>query len=83
MKYIQGTIGLSNILSINKSWKIKCYVDAAFEVHKDMRIPTGGFVTTVTVGSYVHSRKKKLNTKNSTKAELVVVDDVMTQVIWT
>ena len=37
----------------------------------------------VTVGSYVQSSKQKLKTKCSTKAELVVVDDVLTQVICT
>ena len=42
MKYIQVKIGLSLILSIDKSGNIKWYVYAAFAVHKDMRIHTGG-----------------------------------------
>ena len=83
MKYIQGTIGLPLILSIDKSGNIKWYVDALFAVHKDMRIHTGGFVTMGTGGAYVQSSKKKLNTKSSTEAKLVGVDDVLTQVIWT
>ena len=29
------------------------------------------------------SKKQKLNTKSSTKAELVAVDDMMSQIIWT
>ena len=33
-------------------------------------------------GVYVHSSKQKLNTKISTEAELVGVDDVLTQVLW-
>ena len=74
MKYIQGTIGLPLILSINKSGNIKWYVNAEFAVHKDMR-RTGG--------SYVQSSKQKLNTKISTEAELFEVDYVLTQVIWT
>ena len=44
-KYIQWTIGLPLILSIDKSGNIKWYVDAAFAVHKDMRSHTGGFMT--------------------------------------
>ena len=83
MKYIQGTIGLPLILSIDKSGNIKWYVDASFAVHKDMRSHTGGFMTMGTGGAYVQSSKQKLNTKSSTEAELVGVDDVLTQVIWT
>ena len=48
-----------------------------------MRIHTCGFVAMVTVGSYVQSSKQNLNTKSSTEAKLVGVDDVLTQVICT
>ena len=80
-KYIQGTIGLTLILSIDKSGNIKWYVDVAFAVHKDMRIRTGGFMTIGTRRAYVQSSKQKLKTKSSTEAELVGVDYVLTQVI--
>ena len=83
MKYIQGIIGLPLILSIDKSVNIKWYVDALFAVHKYMRSHTGGFMTMGTGGGYVHSSKQKPNTKSSTEAELVGVDDVLTQLIWT
>ena len=63
MKYIQGTIGLPLILSIDKSGNIKWYIDASFAVHTDMRRHTGGFMTMGTGGAYVRSSKKKLNTK--------------------
>jgi len=33
--------------------------------------------------TYTTSCKQKLNTKSSTEAELVAVDDVMGQVLWT
>ena len=48
IKYIQVTIGLPLIFPIDKSRKIKWYVDAAFAVHKDIRSRTGGFMTMVT-----------------------------------
>ena len=83
IKYIQETIGLPLILSINNSVNINWYVDAEFAVHKDMRSHHGSFMTMVTVGAYVQSSKQNLNTKSSTEAELVGVDDVLTQVIWT
>ena len=70
-------------MSINKSGNIKWYVDAEFAVHKDMRSHTGGFMTMVTGGVYVQSIEKKLNTNSSTEAELVGVDDLLAQIIWT
>ena len=81
MEYIHGTTGLPLILSIKKSGNIKWYVDAAFAVHKDMRIHTGGFMNMGTGGAYVQSRKQNMNTKSSTEAEFVRVDDVLTQLI--
>ena len=69
--------------SINNSGNIKWYVDAAFAVHKDIRSRTGGFMTMVTVGAYVQYSKQKLNTKSSTEDDLVGLNDVLTQLIWT
>ena len=83
MKYIQGTISLPIILSMDKSGNMKWYVDSAFAVHKYMRIRTGGFMNMGTGGAYVQSRKQKLNTKSSTDADLVRVYDVLTQVMCT
>ena len=48
-----------------------------------MRSHTGGLMTMGTGGAYVQSSKQKLNTKISTKAEIVGVYDVLIQVIWT
>ena len=82
--YNLGTIGLPLFLSINRQGNIKWYVDAAFELNKDMRSHTGGFMTMgIGGGGYVQSRKQNLNTNSSTESELVGVDDVLDQVIWT
>ena len=81
INYIQGTIGLPLVFSINKSGNIKGYVDADFAVHEDMRIHTGDFIAMVTGGAYMNSIKQKLNTKSSTEADLFIVDHIMTQVI--
>ena len=81
MRYIQGTIVLPLILSIEKSANINFYVDTEFAVCKDTRSHTDGLITTVKGGDYIQLRKK-LNTKSSTEAELVWVNYVLTQVIW-
>ena len=48
-----------------------------------MKRHTGGFMTMGTGGAYVQSNKKNMTTKSSTEAELVGVDDVLAQVIYT
>ena len=48
INYIQVTIGLPLILSIDKSVNIKWCIYAVLAMHKDMRSHTGGFMTMVT-----------------------------------
>ena len=62
---------------------IKWYVDAAFAVHKDFRSHTGavmslgnGIISSVSI-------KQKVNTRSSTEAELVAIDNVVSKIIWT
>ena len=57
MKYIQGTIGLPLILSIEKHFNINWYVDASFAVYKYMRRHTGGFMNMGTGMDYYKPRK--------------------------
>ena len=83
MKNIQGTIGLTMILSTDKSGNIKWYFDEVFSVHKYMRSHNGGFMTMGIGGAYVQFIKQNLNTNSSTEANIVGVDYVLTQVIWT
>ena len=65
-------------LSVFKWW-----VDASFAVHPDMKSHTGATMS-LGKGSVVSmSNKQKLNTRSSTEAELVGVDDAMPRIIWT
>jgi hypothetical protein len=48
-----------------------------------MRSHTGGAMSLDRGVLYGTSKQQKLNTKSSTKAELVGIDDVMPQVLWT
>ena len=61
----------------------KWWVDGSFAVHADMRSHTGGTLTLGKGSIYSTSTRQKLNTKSSTEAELVGVDDVMPQILWT
>jgi hypothetical protein len=83
MKYLQATIGLPLILAMDKSGKIRWYIDAAFAVHNDMKSHTGAMMTMRQEGAAsAQSSKQKLNTKSSTESEFLGVDDNISQVIW-
>ena len=82
-KYRKVSIGIPLTIPIDKSGNINTYVGVEFEVHKDMRSHTGGFMTMVTGGAYYQCSKTKTNTNISNEADLVVVDYVLTQMIWT
>jgi hypothetical protein len=83
IKYLRGTRDLVLRLSADNLNIIKWWVDAAYGVHHDMRSHTGGVMSLGTGAAYATSNKQKLNTKSSTEAELVGIDDVLPQALWT
>ena len=58
-------------------------IGASFAVHPDFKSHTGAVMKMGEGALQCVSKKQKLNTRSSTEAELVGVDDVMTQVLWT
>ncbi len=83
VKYLRKTKDLVLRLSGDNLNVVKWWVDASYAVHKDMRSHTGGTMSMGTGAIYSTSKKQKLNTKSSTEAELVGVDDVLPQALWT
>ena len=84
--YLKRMIKLSLILQTDGVNVLKWRVGASYTAHDDMRGHTG---RTMSMGKYGHgsiisiSKKKKLNTKNSTEEEIIGVDNVMPQMLWT
>jgi hypothetical protein len=83
IKYLRGTEKLLLRLSADNLNIIKWWVDASYGVHYDMKSHTGGVMSMGTGAAYSTSKKQKLNTKSSTEAELVGVDNVLPQALWT
>ena len=83
LKYLRGTLYMPLVLEADDMQIIKWWVDASFAVHPDMRSHTGGVMTLGKGAIYGTSTRQKINTKSSTEAELVGVNDVMPQVLWT
>ena len=81
--YLKATKNLVLTLSADNTNLIKWYVDAAYAVHKDMKSHTGGVFTLGKGAAIASSIKQKLNTRSSTEAELVGVDDMVGNILWT
>ncbi len=83
IEYLRGTVDLPLILGADSSGVLKWYVDASFAFHPNMRGHTGGGLTMGRGFPIVSSTKHKLNTRSSTESELIGVDDMMSQILWT
>lgn len=83
IKYIRGTKELPLILSADGSGVIKWWVDGSFAVHPNMRGHTGAGLSLRRGFPITTSTKQKLNTRSSTKSEIVSVNDLMPAICWT
>ena len=83
MKFILQTLTDPLILTIEDLKLVKWWIDAAFAVHPDFRSHTGAVMSFGRGALISISSKQKLNTRSSTDAELVAVDDAMSLVLWT
>ena len=83
MKYLHSTKKMHLTLSADSLRVIKWHIDASFAVHPDFKSHTGSIMTMGGGAVQSMSRKQKLNSRSSTHAELIGVDDAITQVLWT
>ena len=83
LHYLRSTHGLPLILSCDPSNIICWWVDASFSVHLNLRNHMGATVSMGGGSIFSLSTKQKINTRSSTKVELVGVNDAMGLVLWT
>jgi len=81
IQYLRDTTKM--MLTIEPDNNPRWWVDSSYAVHLDMKSHTGIFMSIGRGGGYTASRKQKRNTKSSTEAELVAIDDAMGQILWT
>lgn len=79
---IKQTIHLPLILGANDEEALTWNIDASCAVHPDMRSHARAAFTLGNGSIISISSKQKINTKSSTEAELVGVDDAMLLVLW-
>ena len=81
IKYLRGTQDLMLMIETGEhpSW----WVDSSYSEHPDMCSHSGICMTLGKGVAYSRSSKQKLNTKSSTEAALIALEDTMGQVLWT
>ena len=81
ISYLSGTAEFVRTMGADSLKIVKWHVDASFAVHPDFKSHSGATMTMGTGTVQSISRKQKLNTKSSTIAELVAVDDASVMIL--
>ena len=83
LKFLKQTPEDVLTLSADGSGIVKWFVDSSFAVHGDYRSHTGSNLTLGQGAVSSTAAKQKLNSRSSTEAELIGVDDTMGPILWT
>ena len=82
-KYVAETKELPLVLEAVGLHSICWWVDASFGVHPNLRSHTKAMLSFGKGSPFALSCKQKLNTRSSTEAELVGLNDAMSLILWT
>jgi hypothetical protein len=82
LKYLNGTKYLKLQLCVDDLGLLKWFVDALHNTHWDCRGHGGAMFTMGRGATTSYSRKVKLNSRSSTKTELLTSDMYMPEMIW-
>jgi hypothetical protein len=80
--FLKGTRDDVLTLEADDFQTLTWYVDATFAVHVDMRSQTGAIFTLGKGAIISDALKQKINSRSSTEAELIGVDDKVSKVLW-
>ena len=83
LRYLRDSRHLSLTLEADGMTVIQWWVDASFATHPNCRSHTGATLSFGKGSVYSMSSKQKLNTRSSTKAKLVRINDVVSMILWT
>ena len=81
--YLKSTRDLPLIVGTLNTGVLHWHVDASFATHQNMRGHTGGALTMGTGCEMATLTKQKCNVRSSTIGELLAVDEMMAQILWT
>ena len=82
ISYLEETVHLPLVINADDSRTLTWNINASFAVRPNCKSNTGACLTLGHGSVLSISTKQKINTKSSTKAQLIGVDDDMTFVMW-
>ena len=83
LQFLKQTVKDKLTLRADSSGCLSWHCDTAFMLHDDFRSHTA---STISIGDGAItslSRKQGMNTRSSTKVEMVAADEIISQMIWT
>jgi hypothetical protein len=80
--YLKGTLHFELTISCNSLDKLTWYIDGSYGIHEDMKGHSGAVLMIGDSTVLSRSNKQKVNTRSSTEAELITVDDTLPTVQW-
>jgi hypothetical protein len=80
--FLKGTRDDVLTLEADDCQTLTWYVDAAFAVHVDMRSQMGAIFALGKGAIISDALKQKINSRSSTEAELIGVDDEVSKILW-
>ena len=83
IQYLKSTRYLLLVLRISNTVMLHWHVDASFATHQNMRGHTGGALTMGTGCTVATLTKQKSNVRSYTIRELVAVNKMIAQIVWT
>ena len=82
VKYLRYTRLLLRTIDMTTSMNIMAIIDASFGVHHDIKSHTGVAIIIRQGLLYEKSTRQKLNSKSSTEAEFIGVNDDLNPILW-
>jgi hypothetical protein len=82
LSYLKGTLHMPLILLADLLMLSRWWVDGAYTVHNNCRGHTGAGMSFGQGMALSYSWKQKINTKSSTEADLVGVEDSLGYILW-
>ena len=82
MAFLQETKNDVLTLEADDNQSSEYWIDAAFAVHPDYKSHTGAMLSLGKGAVSSLSMKQKVNSRSSTEAELIGIDDVISRVLW-
>ncbi len=83
LSYLSSTLDFVLTLGCNQLESLTWYIDGSYAVHGNMKGQSGAILMTDGCTLLARSNKQKVNTRSSTEAELIAVDDALPTVQWT